>query len=96
MEIDRESRALPIDGYARVLERAGCSSRTKTAGFRCTGMKALSKQQHAKAEITIGQGLRVSASVTLTPVGIVAVTVLVMGILLATRALVTAIIHESR
>lgn len=59
-------------------------------------MKALSRRQCAQAEVTIGKRIRASVSLDLTPVGIMAVTALVGGILMATKELVAAAIRESR
>jgi len=59
-------------------------------------MKALSKRQRGKAEVTIGQGFRATVTLDLTPLGILAVTALVGGILLATREIVATALHEGR
>jgi len=59
-------------------------------------MKALSKRQRGKAEVTIGQGFRATVALDLTPLGILAVSVLVGGILLATREIVATALRDGR
>lgn len=59
-------------------------------------MKALSRRQRGKAEVIIGQGFRASASLEVTPIGILAITALVGGILLATREIVATSLRGGR
>lgn len=59
-------------------------------------MKALIRRQRGNAKVTIGRGFRATASLDVTPIGILAVTVLVGGILLATREIVATSLRGGR